>query len=402
MITFDVDLPFSKSISNRLLILRALSNPSFSIEGLSDSTDTERLRAILSSDSSLIDAGDGGTTFRFLLPLLSFRKGEFVLTGTERMKKRPIRELVDALREIGAVIDYLEEDGFPPLRICGGELKGGSLSVDVSRSSQFASALLLIAPFMKNGLRLHLTGSLVSESYIELTLKVMQQLGFTSRRNDREVLIPYQQLECPSMAVERDWSSAAFWYLLVATQRDVSINLTGLSFTGVQGDEQLADYFSELGIATNASEQGVMLSARQDYKVCKSLLFDLKSTPDIAPALMSACYSLKQPARFTGVSHLRYKESDRLQVLGDVFSKGGAKVSISDDELELQEFPTDFLPVTVRPENDHRIAMSFGVLAAAGLPFQIMNPEVVRKSYPQFWSQLAKFGFNVPIISSTT
>lgn len=400
MTILKVELPFSKSISNRLLILQTLSGNAFSINYLSDSSDTIKLQSILNDSGQLVDAGDGGTTFRFLLPYFALRKEDVVLTGTKRMLNRPVRELVDTLRSMGAAIDYLEKDDYPPLRIHGGGLRGGSVHVDVSRSSQFASALLLIAPFIKSGIELTLNGDAVSASYIDLTLKVMEQVGFSYGRNERSITIPFQQPKYTSVKVERDWSSAAFWYLLVAVKRDVTVEFSELLFSGVQGDQQAATLFLELGVKSIAKENGVVISAVKDFTLSEKISFNLKSTPDLGPALITACFALKQPAVFNGVSHLRYKESDRLQALYTVFTAAGAKVILSDDRFELLDFPAHFIPVVVDPMDDHRIAMTFGVLGAIGFPFKIKHPEVVGKSYPKFWEQLVMHGFHVPLATA--
>lgn len=402
MTMMKVELPFSKSVSNRLLILKALSGDAITIHNLSDSSDTSTLQSILNNPGQLVNAGDGGTTLRFLLPYFALREYDVVITGTKRMLNRPVRELVDALRSMGAVIDYEQEDGFPPLHIHGGSLKGGSIQVDVSRSSQFASALLLIAPFIKGGMTLSLNGDPVSDSYIYLTLKVLEQAGFSHSRMERSIAIPFQQPVDISVSVERDWSSTAFWYALVALKRDLSVQFPGLSFSGVQGDQLTATYFSELGVQSICEELSIRIYSSKEFTRANKVSFNLKATPDVGPALISACFALKQPALFSGVAHLRYKESDRLKLLCDVFIAAGAKVSLSEDQLELLEFPSHFIPVVVDPMDDHRIAMAFGMLAAAGLPFKIKHPEVVGKSYPNFWEQLAMFGFHIPFVTENT
>jgi 3-phosphoshikimate 1-carboxyvinyltransferase len=402
MTLFSIELPYSKSISNRLLIVQALSGNLLEISGLSDSTDTSRLAAVLISNAERIDAGDGGTTFRFLLPFLCLRDGVHSLTGTTRMQQRPIAELVEALRQLGAQIEYEATTGFPPLKIHGGNLKGGTVAIDVSRSSQFATALLLIAPFLPLGLKLNLKGEIVSSSYIDMTLNLMSRIGVRFHHQGNSIEVPAQNISHASIEVERDWSAAAFWYLLVAVTRGKQVRMKGLVASGVQGDEVAAELFSHLGVVTSFEVSLTLISTSGFYLPKEEIEFDLKSTPDLAPALMAACFALKQPARFTGVAHLQFKESDRLQVLQAIFTSAGALVEVDENSFQLLQFPLEFSPVDVNPLDDHRIAMTFGILAAAGFHFRIAHPEVVSKSYPDFWSQLSALGFTIPFIESSS
>lgn len=402
MTPYLIELPYSKSISNRILIVQALSGNAIEVSGLSDSTDTTRLAAILTSDDKLIDAGDGGTTFRFLLPFLCLKDGIFLLTGTNRMQQRPIAELVESLRKLGAKIEYEATVGFPPLKIFGGNLQGGAVEVDVSRSSQFATALLLIAPFLPMGLKLTMKGEIVSSSYIDMTLNLMSRVGISFKNHGNSIEVPAQKISQVSIAVERDWSSAAFWYLLVAVYRGKQVRMNGLVATGIQGDEIAAELFSQLDVVTRYEDSATLISTIGSYLSKDVIEFDLKSTPDLAPALMAACFALKQPARFTGIAHLRFKESDRLKVLQTIFTSAGAKVEVDDTIFQLLQFPIEFSSVDVNPSDDHRIAMTFGMLAAAGFPFRIAHPEVVGKSYPNFWSQLSELGCIIPFIESSS
>ncbi|MFM2135345.1 MAG: hypothetical protein RL021_745 [Bacteroidota bacterium] len=391
--TVSVRLPFSKSISNRLLLLRAFSKGKVTVNGLSDATDTVRLQRLLEQHSSSYDAGDGGTTLRFLLPYLAMNGSECTLAGNERMNRRPVRELVDALRSLGANILYVAAEGYPPLHILPAEIRGGAVNVDTSRSSQFASALMLAAPFICGGLTLRFSGTRVSDSYVDMTLRVLAAAGVEFIVEDSGVRIPQQQLPETEFDVELDWSSAAFWYQLVALRQECSLLLTGLRTGSFQGDESVSKHFSRLGVVTTPTAEGIRIDSNVPSEMSVPLEFDLRSTPDLAPALIVACFGRRIPAVFTGIEHLRYKESDRMAVLLKYLSAMGARVVHAGGRFELQSFPDQFPSFTVDPHEDHRIAMAFAILSCLHGGVKVSHPEVVRKSYPEFWDQLAACGF---------
>lgn len=391
--TVSVRLPFSKSISNRLLLLSAFSKGNVTINGLSEATDTVRLRRLLEQRGSSFDAGDGGTTLRFLLPYLALSGLDCTLTGTERMNLRPVRELVDALRTIGADIRYLVTEGYPPVHILPSPIKGGNVTVDTSRSSQFASALMLAAPFISGGLTIQLSGSRVSDSYLIMTMRILAAAGIVFDSDGSTIRIPQQELPKIVFDVERDWSSAAFWYQLVSLQPGSSLLLQDLRKGSFQGDEIVSDHFARLGVMTSQTAEGVRIDSCPLPDSTVPLEFDLQSTPDLAPALVVACFGRKIPAVFTGIEHLRFKESDRLLVLQKYLTILGARVLHEGGRFELRSFPDQVASLTVDPHDDHRIAMAFAILGSACRGVRVSQPDVVRKSYPEFWDQLAACGF---------
>jgi 3-phosphoshikimate 1-carboxyvinyltransferase len=388
--TVRISLPLSKSISNRILLLEALSGGVICPDAVADSTDTTRLKELLYSNDYLLDAGDGGTTLRFLLPRLALGGKERMLTGTPRMRKRPVSELVDALNSIGADITYAGEAGYPPLKVGASRVGGGEVTVDTSRSSQFVSALLLAAPFLPGGLVVTMKGDRVSASYVQMTLHILERAGIKFFAENDRITISHQHVSRQVITVERDWSSAAFWYELAALRPDLSFFLEGLTSDGVQGDAVAVVHFERLGVFSRMVDGGMMIGGRADHIPQDSLEFDLSSTPDLAPVLVVACFARKLPAVFNGISHLRYKESDRMALLEHYLTECGARVFYDGLKFELLSFSERSLPVLVDPHDDHRLAMAFGILGFCQSGVTVSHPEVVRKSYPDFWNQLAK------------
>lgn len=398
----DVVLPFSKSISNRLLILQALSPNKFAIKNLSDADDTALLQELLQKGQGLLDARDAGTAFRFLTAYCSLVPGKYMLTGTERMMERPVGELVDALRLLGASIEYAGSPGFPPLHITGGGLHGGEVELDGRQSSQFASALLLIAPFIPGGLRVRLSGSAVSASYIDMTIRLMKDAGWKIQRDSADILIPEQQIKVASAEVEPDWSSATFWFEFVALYPSARLRIKGLRSSGVQGDQMAAIHFKLLGIDSKQEGGDVLLTSAEKSSVSSPLEFDLRSTPDLAPALIMACAGLKIRAVFTGLSHLRIKESDRLEVLAGILSSAGVLLVAGESSIELTAFPDTYGPLMVNPKKDHRIAMAAAMFSTICGEVVITDERVVAKSYPEFWHQLSVAGFELTYLENGT
>ncbi|MFM2208297.1 MAG: hypothetical protein RL213_2272 [Bacteroidota bacterium] len=385
-----ISLPLSKSISNRILLLEALSGGAIRPDAVSDSTDTTRLKQLLYSSDYVLDAGDGGTTFRFVLPWLALGGKERILTGTPRMLKRPVSELVDALNSMGADITYAGESGCPPLKVGVSRIAGGEVTVDTSRSSQFVSALLLTAPFLPAGMVIHMTGPQVSSSYVRMTLRILERACIDYHTGDFRIEIPHQDVSQQVLTVEQDWSSAAFWYELAALRPDLSFFLEGLTMDSVQGDAAAAVHFERLGVISRPSDSGMMITCSADHFSQTALEFDLSATPDLAPPLVVACFARKIPAVFTGISHLRYKESDRMELLERYLTVCGARVIYDGLKFELQSFSDRTRPVLVDPHEDHRIAMAFAILGSSQPGVTVSHPEVVSKSYPDFWNQLAK------------
>ena len=394
-----VNLPFSKSISNRLLILQKLCRSSFQIHNLSNSSDTCTLKQLLNQDESRYAAGDGGTTFRFLLAYLTTQAGVHYLAGSERMNERPVMELIDALALLGANNEFVNLEGVNTLKINGGSILGGDTKVDVSRSSQFASAIMLIGPFLKNGLRLKLIGGkFVSRSYITMTLKILELAGVEVAAMGNYIEIPNQRVAPPDFEVECDWSSAAFWYQYVAHYKSAKINLSGLSRSGIQGDECMADFFKQLGVRTTQDNRSIIIEYDPSFLSIGQLQFDLADVPDLAPALILTCFGERIPAVFTGINHLQFKESDRIKSIASCINSLGGEMKVVDDAIILNDFPESFNSVIVNPFNDHRIAMAMAMFSATGTSVTLSDQNVVNKSYPEFWSHIELLDLPVTLV----
>lgn len=392
----SVQLPASKSISNRALILNALSYSPYDIQNLSDCDDTEVMVKALNSNGCDFDIKAAGTAMRFLTAFLSKVIGEWTITGTERMKNRPIKLLVDALNSLGARIEYVEKEGYPPLRIFGSALQGGEISLAGGVSSQYISALLMIAPLMENGLTLNLEGSIISRPYINLTLQLMEQFGVKATWNGQTIKILPQEYKPIHFIVESDWSAASYWYAMMALSTNAEVELLGLFKNSLQGDAAGAKLFAQLGVGTTFTDRGVRL--KHNGNVAKKLVYNFVNEPDLAQTFVVVCVLLNIPFRFTGLQSLKIKETDRIEALKTELRKFGYLLTDSNDSIlewngERCEPEAD--PVIATYE-DHRMAMAFAP-AAFILPqgIKIADPEVVTKSYPTFWDNLRKAGFTV-------
>lgn len=384
-----VSLPGSKSISNRLLVLSYLSGGRLKLSGLSNSSDTrilEQALGELGSDPERIDAADAGTAYRFLTSLLTLVPGDRILDGTERMKERPIGPLVDALRSLGASIEYLGKEGYPPLRIRGGGVKGGKVELRADVSSQYASALALIAPSTEKGIELELLGEAVSRPYFHMTLSILEDLGVPVHRSDRTVRIDPQVLPERHMKVEGDHSSASFWYELLAIAGKGSLFLEGLMEDSLQGDSALPSFFRELGVQERWEEAGCWIEAVPGRISSGPYEADLSQHPDLFPPLAVATAVLGKEALFRGVGNLRLKESDRLEALRKELAGIGVELVVRGDEAGVD--PSGFIPdaePSFRSHSDHRIAMALAPLVSILPSLSIDEREVVSKSYPGFW-----------------
>lgn len=403
-----IGLPASKSISNRALILHALSHGTHRPTNLSDCDDTQvMIRALEGEQTDIVDIKAAGTAMRFLTAYFSVTPGIRTLTGTARMQQRPIGILVDALRSLGAQITYAGNEGFPPLRITGGLLKGHEVTLASNVSSQYISALLMIGPTLPQGLTLHLTGRLISRPYIELTLQLMRDFGANADWiSDNEIYVRPQAYQDTMFAVESDWSAASYWYETVALigQRlrktggdaaQTSIRLSGLTARSYQGDCRGADLFARLGVRTTFTPEGVVLTP-QDITT-QRLDADLTDIPDLAQTFVVTCCLLGIPFRFTGLQTLRIKETDRLAALSRELLKLGYRLQDEQDSIlwwDGERLSAASSPV-IRTYEDHRMAMAFAP-ACIGIPgLCIDRPEVVTKSYPCFWDNLRSAGFQV-------
>jgi len=392
----------SKSESNRLLLLQALYS-NISIENLSNSDDTVVLKQALEATSSAVDIHHAGTAMRFLTGYFASTEGvDVVLSGSDRMHQRPIKILVDALKSLGANIEYLEVDGYPPVRIYGRKLEGDFVKMKANVSSQYISALLLIAPSLPKGLTLELEGVITSAPYIKMTLALLNQLGVTTSFEQNTIhVFPKEVIGDTSFVVESDWSSASYFYSLIALSNDSKVTLTSYSAESLQGDAALSDIYRSLGVDTvfNASEMTITLS-KSRTKISNLISLNLSNTPDIAQTIAVTCFGLGIGCRLTGLHTLKIKETDRLSALKIELEKLGAAVSITNDSLELEiNSDTAFSEANsevyeIDTYQDHRMAMAFSPLALK-FPLRINDPMVVTKSFPSFWEDLSKMGIAV-------
>jgi len=389
-----VTLPASKSISNRALILNELSGGSKSVRNLADCDDTNVLINALSTDSPLLNIGAAGTSMRFLTAYLCLKPGTWELTGTERMKNRPISPLVNALRSLGATIDYLEKAGYPPLRISGGNLPGGAIEIDGSISSQYLSALMMVGPYMQGGLRLDIMGALISEPYARMTIEMMAMFGVHASWKGPTITIAPQQYHPVPFTVESDWSAASYWYEMMSLAGKGTLFLNGLEKDSLQGDSNVAEYFTALGVTTSYEPNGVSLQASP----IRATRFeaDLSEQPDLAQTLVMTCALKGIPFEISGLRSLRIKETDRIAALVAEGRKLGfcftvlpeIGLSWSGERCESQAEPV------IDTYEDHRMALSFAPAALVLPSIRIREPQVVSKSYPGFWNDLASVGFS--------
>lgn len=398
-IDVKINLSSSKSISNRALIINALSYSPLEIKNLSDSDDTQVLWKALNSNSTTFDVGPAGTAMRFLTAFLSKVVGEWVITGSERMKNRPIRILVDALTDLGAKIEYLEKEGYPPLKIFGSALRGKEIELEGNVSSQYISALLMIAPYMEDGLTLKLKNKIISKPYIEQTLKLMQYFGVNYVWEGNVIRIEQQTYKVKEITVEPDWSAASYWYEVLSLFQKGSVFIAGLTRESLQGDSQCRQMFEKLGVQSLFSPEGVKL---KPGKVKNGLLeINFIDQPDLAQTLVVAATLNNIHFRFTGLQSLKIKETDRMYALITELAKLGYQLRESEENVlewdgamcEAQKNPT------IHTYEDHRMAMAFAP-AAIKFPGLIINdPEVVSKSYPGYWNDLRNAGFVLEAIS---
>jgi len=391
-----IKLPASKSISNRALIINALCYSPYGIQNLSTSDDTKVLQSVLMSNTNTFDIGHAGTAMRFLTAFLAKIAGEWELTGSERMQQRPIKILVDALNTLGAKIEYLKQEGYPPLKIYGSHLKGQAITLDGSVSSQYISALLLIAPTIEGGLTLHLNGEITSRSYIKLTLELMAKFGVRYQWDDTTIVVPEQQYFPIDFTCEADWSGASYWYQIIALLNQGEILLENLQLDSLQGDADIVEWFKPFGVVSTQKEDGVLLSKTKNNHP-QRLDLDFIENPDVAQTMACLCVAKGIPFHFTGLKTLKIKETDRIEALKNELAKFGARLEEpKHGELswsgKLDMEMKDELPM-INTYHDHRMALAFAPMALAGLKMQIADPMVVSKSYPEFWDDLRKTGF---------
>jgi len=393
----ELVLPSSKSISNRLLMIRAIAKRNFEIYNLSYSDDTKSLLDILKSDSNVFDVGSAGTTMRFLTSYLANKPGEWTITGSDRMKNRPIGILVNALKELGVKIEYLEKDGFPPIKIYGTKLEGGNIEISGSISSQFISSLLLIAPTLPKGLNIKLKSKIVSKPYIDMTLNLMRKFGIKSRWEGNHLIVEKQSYRVKDFTVEADWSSASYWYELATLADWADIKLYGLKKNSIQGDSIVAKLFEQLGIKTTFIQGGARIRKVSNPKI-KNFEYDFSDIPDLAQTLAVTLSMLNIPFSLSGLDTLLIKETNRIRALKNELLKTGTNLAITSDTISkfgnsnFNKYHSNTL--LFKTYNDHRMVLSLTPLAILQR-ISIEDPEVVSKSYPGYWEDIQKLGFNI-------
>ena len=388
-----IPLAASKSESNRALIMRALCGEDFEIKNLASARDTQTLIRLLDSDADMLDVKDAGTTMRFLTAYLCVQERDQIITGTPRMCNRPIGILVEALRELGAGISYWKREGYPPLHIAskGKKMHGGHLVIPGNISSQFISALLMIGPVLPGGLQLELLGKINSRPYLEMTMALMASLGVECRWNENIIEVPEQPYQARPLVIESDWSAASYWYSLVALAPDAEVFLTGLRKDSMQGDSRIASIMQNFGVKSTFSSGGVLLSKYKRKPSEKLQHIDFSDTPDLAQTVAVAAGGLGIPVRMTGLETLRIKETDRILALQTELIKFGIRMEDDGDGFVVSgQFTLSNRPVATY--EDHRMAMAFAPLALLQPSLEIAEPEVVEKSYPEFWEHLALAG----------
>jgi len=399
----SISLPASKSISNRALIIYALSGGRLMPQNLSDCDDTNVIFEAMRYMPEVIDIKAAGTAMRFMTAYLSVMRGTHVITGTKRMKNRPIGVLVDALRNLGADIEYVEKEGYPPLRITGRSLTGGMLEIAGDVSSQYISALLMIGPVLEDGLELRLTGDIISRPYIDLTLWLMREFGADADWSSGDTIsVKAQAYQNRDYFIENDWSGASYWYEMVALSgdRDASIQLSGLTDGSKQGDSVVKYIFSLLGVKTifETKEEGKLqvVTLKKSGRRVPRLEYDFVNSPDLTQTIVVACCMLGVPFHFRGLSTLKIKETDRIEALKNEMRKLGF-VLTDKNNSELIWDGTRCEPAAdaiIDTYEDHRMALAFAPVSMKQ-QITINNPQVVSKSYPNFWHDLQKAGFEI-------
>lgn len=394
----EIDLPASKSISNRVLLLNALCATPGRLSNLAQCDDTDAvLSALAQPDASEVNIGAAGTAMRFLTAYFATREGrEVVIDGTERMRQRPIGVLVDALRQLGADIEYVEAEGYPPLKITGTRLHGGALTVSGSVSSQYITAILLIAPVI-GGITLTIEGEIMSRPYIDMTLTLMARYGVKAEWRENVIHVPAGEYTALDFTVEADWSAASYWWAMQAIVPQSRISLKGLEPQSLQGDSRIAELMSQMGVTGNWCGRYLDLRSNGGVGCCCSTFADLSGTPDIAQTLVVMLCLMGRPFRITGLRTLRIKETDRLEALRTELRKLGYVVKVEGDDAISWHFETTAAEASphICTYHDHRMAMAFAPAAIRFPGLIIDDAQVVSKSYPLFWEHLRQAGFKI-------
>lgn len=384
----------SKSETNRLLLLQALF-PNITLSNTSNSDDSEVMQMALNGNEEVVDIHHAGTAMRFLTAYFAVKEGrEVVLTGSSRMQERPVKILVEALRQLGADISFLKEEGYPPIKIKGQKITQSKVNMAANVSSQYISALLLVAPKLENGIELTLEGEITSIPYIKMTLALLNDLNIqTSFEGNVIKVYPQQEVAPKVMTVESDWSSASYFFSLAALSDEASISLTSYKESSLQGDSALVTIYKGMGVETQFNGDTITLTKTKKFKY-QDVTFDLNHTPDIAQTIVVTCLGLGIGCHLTGLHTLKIKETDRLEALRIELSKLGANISVTNDSLTLVATSEINSNIRIGTYNDHRMAMAFAPLALK-VPIIIENADVVSKSYPDFWTDMEKLGYKV-------
>jgi len=390
----ELNITGSKSETNRLLFLQAVLSE-FEIENISNSDDSKAMQAALTSNEKLIDIHHAGTAMRFLTAYFSNKEGrEVVLTGSHRMQERPIKILVEALQTLGASISYEKKEGYPPLRIQGKTLEGGSVSLPADISSQYISSLLLLGPVLKKGVELNLVGKITSVPYINMTLALLSKLGVKTDFKGQKIKVNY--LASPQkkkLIVESDWSSASYYFSIAALSEAAEIHLTSYKADSLQGDSILRSVYEPLGV--NSRIEGTkLILIKKKVPLPDTIEWDLSKAPDIAQTLAVSCYGLGIGCDLVGLHTLKIKETDRLVGLNQELSKLGATITVTEKSLHLSAGQNFIKECSIPTYNDHRMAMAFAPLALK-IPLSIEDAGVVSKSYPSFWEDLKQLDFKI-------
>ena len=385
----------SKSESNRLLVLKSIYQ-NLNIENLSDSDDSIVLKKYLDNLSENIDIHHAGTAMRFLTALLSVKENKkFEITGSDRMKQRPIGVLVDALKNLGAEITYKDQIGFPPLIISGKKILGGEIFLSAEISSQYITALILIAPMLEKGLIINLQGAIASKPYILMTLSILDKLGIKNKFENNKISVhPCDKIKDITVNVESDWSSVSYFYSIIAISKKSHLEIGSYFKNSIQGDKKLVEIYSKLGVKTEFIENKIFLEKDTECLLPKNLDLDLTENPDIAQTIAVTCFGLGISCNIKGLHTLKIKETDRLVALKNEIEKLGGKIEITDESLKLHPSFEIKKNISIKTYNDHRMAMAFAPLSLL-VPIYIENPDVVTKSYKNFWSDLRAINFEI-------
>ncbi len=402
----EISLPASKSFANRLLIMQSF-NQSMTIDNLSDANDTVLLQKLIkimqhrsnkNTEAVVLDAGPAGTVYRFLTARLAIEPGTWILTGSERMKERPVKLLTDALITLGADIQYAGKEGYPPLIIKGKKLKGGAVSINAGVSSQYISALMMIAPALENGLQLTLEGTIGSLPYIEMTARLMEQAGIIIQRHKNSYHIAPQQYASAHLTIEPDWSASSYWFQIASLNHGAEILLKDLAPNSLQGDSAVRVLFENIGVTSQFTGKGLLLKNTPDK--AKKFTADFTDIPDLAQTFAITMAAKGIQAQLKGLRSLRIKETDRITaIINELATMGYQAIERENYILEIPQQTRNLFNQYATPfihtYHDHRMAMCFAPLSLTGTTLQIENPTVVKKSYPKYWDHLKQAGFTV-------